>query len=58
LAPVAAQFLADGSLATANRLSDGILGLSGLCHGGYHFTFLTAEAGAFVIHSQFVVKPD
>ncbi len=50
--------LADGSLTAANRLSGGLLVVSGLCLVGDHLTAVTAEAGACVIHSQFVLKPD
>ena len=58
LAPVAAQLLADGSLAATDRLSDGFLVVSGLCHIGDYLTVVAAKAGVCVIHSQFVVKPD
>ena len=57
-ASVAGQLLADGSLAAPNGLSDLVLSLSGLLHVGDHFTVFRTEAVVFVIHSQFVVKPD
>jgi hypothetical protein len=39
-------------------LRDLVLGLSGLVHVRDYFTIFRTEAGMFVIHSQFVVKPD
>ncbi len=57
-ASVTGQFLADGALAAPDGLSDLVLSLSGLLHVGDHFTVFRTEAVMFVIHSQFVVKPD
>ena len=57
-AVVAGQFLAYGALAESDGLRDLVLGLSGLLHVGDHFTVFRTEAVVFVIHSQFVVKPD
>lgn len=44
------------SLAAADRHSDGLLVVPGLCHVGDYLTVVTAEAGVCVIHSQFVVN--
>jgi hypothetical protein len=57
-ASVAGQLLTDSALAAPDGLSDLVLSLSGLLHVGDHFTVFRTEAVVFVIHSQFVVKPD
>ena len=58
LALISGKFLADGALAAPDSLSDLSLGFSRLPHVGDHVTFFRAEAVVFVVHSQFVVKPD